>query len=226
MSQLERIVSWLRHLPRLFIAGSAAILLSACASVTPVIDGDSAQARAGNAIAQADIALTKGYRFVTDQAAAGVLFKSELQDVLAMLDKAAVLVEEAKALYDKGVFEGALDKVLDADKVLDYVEAEMAKKLRDRRQPVSMKAPMAEADANVVCDDQVIRFMLSYYVAKQERTEQQLLDQLTGANQEIVAAGQRFVRADFAGDKQEANAALNDLHKLCVKHHAHPEVQV
>jgi hypothetical protein len=174
------------------------------------------------------MALTKGYRFVTDQAAAGVLFESELRDVLVVLDKAAKLVDEAKVLYAKGVFEGALDKVLDADadKVLDYVEAEIARKLRDRRQPVSMKAPMAEADANVVCDDQVIRFMLSYYVAKQDRTEQQLLDQLTGANQEIVAAGQRFVRADFAGDKEAANAALNDLHKLCVKHHAHPEVQV
>jgi hypothetical protein len=209
-----------------FFAICAAILLSACVSATPVIDGDSVQARAGNAIAQSEMALTKGYRFVADQAAAGVLFKSELQDVLAVLDKAAKLVDEAKALYDKGVFDGAIDKALDADKALDYVEAEMAKKLRDRRQPVSLKAPLSEADANVVCDDQVIRFMLSYYIAKQEQTEQQMLDRLTGANQAIVAAGQRFVRADFAGDKQAANAALNDLHKLCVKHHAHPEVQV
>ena len=226
MTQLQRLVSWLRRLPRLFVAGSAAILLSACVSATPVIDGDSVQARAGNAIAQSEITLAKGYRFVADQAAAGVLFKSELQEVLAVLDKAAGLVDEAKALYAKGVFDGALDKVLDANKALDYVEAEMAKKLRDRRQPVSLPVPLAEADANVICDDQLIRFMLSYYIAKQERTEQQLLDQLTGANQAIVAAGQRFVRADFAGDKPAANAALNDLHNLCVKQHMHPEVQV
>jgi hypothetical protein len=145
---------------------------------------------------------------------------------LAVLDKAAALVDEAKALYDKGIFDGAIDKVLDADKALDYVEAEMAKKLRDRRQPVAMKAPMAEEDAKAICDDQLMRFVFSYYLAKQEQTEQQMLDQLSGATKAIVAAGQRFVRADFAGDKAAVSAALTDLYNLCVKQYAHPEVQV
>ncbi len=226
MSQLERIVSWLRRLPRLFVAGSAAILLSACVSATPVIDGSSVQARAGNAIAQSEIALTKGYRFVADQAAAGVLFKSELQEVLAVLDKAAGMVDEAKALYDKGAFDGALDKALDADKMLAYVEAEMAKKLRDRRQPVSMKAPLAEEDAKSVCADQLIRFVISYQTAKQNQTEAQIVAQLKGATKAILAAGERFVRADFAGNKVAANAALDDLYSLCVARYTHPEVQV
>lgn len=111
------------------------LALFACAAPQPIIDGTGPQAQAANAIAKAEMALTRGYRLVADQAVSGVLFKSELQSALTVLDQAAKLVDEAKALYDKGVFDGALDKVLDADKALDMVEAELAKKLKERRKP-------------------------------------------------------------------------------------------
>jgi len=107
-------------------------LLGACTS-TPIIEGNTPQAQAANAISQAEISLTRGYRLVADQATVGVLFKDELEAALRVLDSASKLVDEARGLYDRGVFSGALDKILDADKALVLVEAELAKKLRERR---------------------------------------------------------------------------------------------
>lgn len=124
---------------RLLFALGVALFLSACAS-TKVIEGDSPQARAGNALAQVEVALIKGYRYVADQAAVGVLLKSELQAALEVLDRVAVKVDQARELYKRGLFGGALDKVLDADQSLAFIEAEIAKKLKERRQPVSLGA--------------------------------------------------------------------------------------
>jgi hypothetical protein len=78
------------------------LFLVACAG-KPVIEGDTPQAHAADAIARVEIVLTKGYRFVADQAAAGVLLKSELKPIVDTLDQAAKLVDEAKALYSTGV---------------------------------------------------------------------------------------------------------------------------
>lgn len=204
----------------------AAIFASACVAPKAVIEGDSAQARAGNAIAQAEVALTKSYRLVTDQAAAGVLFKSELQEALTVLDKAAKLVDEAKALYSKNVFDGALQKVLDADQALNYVEAEIAKKLKERRQPVSLVQPMDEDDAKLVCADMVIQFVMSYQTARKEKaSEQDILNRIHAPSKALTDASKRFVSADFKGDRAAAQAALNDVYKLCVARYMHPEVQ-
>lgn len=122
---------------RLWLVLCVALFASACAS-TPIIDGDSLQAKVGNSIAHAEIALTRGYRFVADQAAAGILLPGELQDALDILDRAAEAIDKARGLYKLGNFEDALDNLANADRAMAFVEAEIAKRLKARRKGVSL----------------------------------------------------------------------------------------
>lgn len=195
------------------LALCVALFLSAC-NTTPIIDGDSTQARAGNAIAQAEVALTKGYRLVTDQANAGVLLKSEVEAALAALDKAAKAVDDAKALYDRGVFDGALDKVLDADTALDLIEAEIEKKLRERRKPVSVSS----ADADQACKGAIFEMLVVYHDLKAAQVSEDEIIALLGGPADMVEATVRFIRADFAGDNVAAGQALTALYLACMAH--------
>lgn len=122
---------------RLWLVLCVALFVSACAS-KPVIEGDDLRAKVGNAIAHAEIALTKGYRFVADQAAAGVLLPSELQDALDILDGAAETLDKARGFYKLGRLNDALDSVANADRAMAFVEAEIAKRLKERRRGASL----------------------------------------------------------------------------------------
>lgn len=222
---VERMLKSLRRQAvALLIACAAAISLSACVAPKAVIEGNSPQSIAGNAIAQAEVALIKGYRLVADQAEAGVLFKSELQAVLAKLDQASKLVDEAKSLYDRGVFDGALNKVLDADKALDYVEAEIAKKLKDRRQPVSFSQPMSEAEAKQECQLDVLNFLVSFHAVKGVWTEEAIVGNVTG-HPKVVAKAVAFIKADLRGDRKAAQAAMDAMYNACVFLRMNPEVK-
>jgi len=116
---------------RLFVV-LLALFATACAS-QKVIEGDDLRSQTANAIAQAQLNLLKGYRFVADQAAAGVLLKSEVEAALDLLDKAKALVDDAYKLYKLGNFQDALGSVQNADRALAFVEAEIAKRLKERR---------------------------------------------------------------------------------------------
>ena len=122
---------------RLSLVLCVALFLSACAS-TKIIEGNDLRAQAGNAIAQAELSLLRGYRFVADQAAAGVLLQAELQDALDILDKASALVDDARKFYKAGDLNAALDNVANADRAMAFVEAEIAKRLKDRRKGASL----------------------------------------------------------------------------------------
>lgn len=122
---------------RLWLVLCVALFASACA-LKPVIEGDSLQAKVGNAIAHAEITLTRGYRFVADQAAAGILLPGELQDVLDILDGAAETIDKARNFYKLGRLNEALDSVANADRAMAFVEAEIAKRLKDRRKGASL----------------------------------------------------------------------------------------
>lgn len=116
---------------RLFVV-LLALFATACAS-QKVIEGDDLRSQTANAIAQAQLNLLKGYRFVADQAAAGILLKSEVEDALGILDKAKALVDDAYKLYKLGNFQDALGSVQNADRAMAFVEAEIAKRLKERR---------------------------------------------------------------------------------------------
>lgn len=215
---------------RLWLALCAAILLAACVSATPVISGDTPQAQAGNAIAQAEIALVKGYRLVADQAAAGVLFKSELQEILAVLDKAAAAIDTAKKFYDAGSFDGALNQALDADKALNYVEAEVAKKLRDRRQPGAQPSAyhpaMSEEDASDACSDMVVRLATLVLRAKQANVpEAKVTDSLQG-DKALMKGAKALIHAFYTEDVAGAKAAMQSLFDTCVDINMHPETAI
>lgn len=109
-----------------------ALFATACAS-QKVIEGDDLRSQTANAIAQAQLNLLKGYRFVADQAAVGILLKSEVEDALGILDKAKALVDDAHKLYKLGNFQDALGSVQNADRAMAFVEAEIAKRLKARR---------------------------------------------------------------------------------------------
>lgn len=219
---------------RFFFVLVAALFASGCASRT-VIEGDSPAARADNAIAQAEIVLTKGYRAITDQVAQGVLLKSELQAALGALDKAAAVVDEAKALRAKGAYADALNKVLDAntDQALAFVEAEIAKRLKERRaQPVVyqlMAIPKAlpEGQARAKCGEEILDFLGVYRQLKdvQHWTEEQIAGSIVG-HPRAIAAAQEFTHADFKNDLSAARAALDHLFEVCVAVRMNPEVTI
>lgn len=209
-------------LSRLFV-GLVALALVACATFAPVIEGDSVQARAGNAIAQAEIALTKGYRLVTDQAATGVLLKTEVEAALRALDSAAKVVDEARDLYKRGVFDGAIGKVLDADKALSLIENELAKKLKDRRRPVSSASA---ADADQVCRHEIFQFLVRYHQLKAKSHSEQDISRSIEGHPDAIEAAKRFVHADFQGDKVAAGKALTDVYDKCVAVLTKPETVI
>lgn len=122
---------------RLWLVFCVALFASACVS-KPIVEGDSLQAKVGNAIAHAEVTLTRGYRFVADQAAAGILLPNELQDALDILDRAAAALDKARQLYKLGDLNAALDSVANADNAMAFVEAEIAKRLKDRRKGASL----------------------------------------------------------------------------------------
>lgn len=223
MSLLDRIVERLRRSLRNFIAGVAALLAVGCVSTSPVITGDTPQARAGNAIAQAEIALVKGYRLVADQAAAGVLFKSELQEILGVLDKASAAVDTAKKFYNVGSFDDALKNALDADKALDYVEAEVAKKLRERRappaNPVSWATPAAMTieEKNSVCLYQAANFGQALVDALNRGAPPEKVRQAIRAPDPAMRArGEKLLDAILSRDDKRVEDALNDMVAYCV----------
>lgn len=109
-----------------------AFLLTACTS-KPIIEGDDVKSLAANAIAQAEVSLTRGYRAVVEQAAAGVLSGAELKEAVELLDEAGRLLDKAQEVYRLGNFGAALKDVQDADKALAFIEAQIAKKLRGGR---------------------------------------------------------------------------------------------
>lgn len=215
---------------RTFFALCAAILLAACVSATPVIEGNTPQAQAGNAIAQAEIALIKGYRLVADQTVAGVLFKSELQEILTVLDKAAAAVDTAKKFYDMGSFGDALNNALDANKALDYVEAEVAKKLRDRRtapvpNKVSAHVP-TEAEAEDVCSDMVVKLATGVIRAASQGVPEEVVTESLRGDPKLMKDAKAMVHAFYSRDPEAIRKAMQDLFSTCVDINIHPEVRI
>jgi hypothetical protein len=177
----------------------------------PVIEGDTPQAHAADAIARVEIVLTKGYRFVADQAAAGVLLKSELKPIVDTLDQAAKLVDEAKTLYSTGVFSGSLDKALNADQILARVDAEIAKRLKERQKV----AHVTSDDPDQECLDVFAKFLQTYKMLKHQGwTEERLSEGVTG-EPVVVADIKKFIRADMRGDTAEAQKQIKQAFKDC-----------
>lgn len=109
------------------------LLLSACTG-GPFLTGEStAKAQAQEVIAKAEIGLTIAYRAVEQEAATGVLTKTELRKSLATLDEAGKALSIAQNLRRQGLFTGSLEEALKSQKLLGTVQALLAERIKSQR---------------------------------------------------------------------------------------------
>jgi len=85
--------------------------------------------------------------------------------------------------------------------------------------------PMPEHEAKQVCAGLVIQFLTEYQQLKAQGVSEETLLDLSGPP-DIVAAAQRFIRAEMRGDDEAAAAAIDEIYGLCVAARMNPKTRM
>lgn len=85
--------------------------------------------------------------------------------------------------------------------------------------------PMPEREAKEMCAGLVIQFLTEYQQLKAQGVSEETLLDLSGPP-DIVAAAQRFIRAEMRGDDEAAAAAIDEIYGLCVAARMNPKTRM